>query len=797
MKSGKSLSTKIILIVEAILLLSSTIFCAVSISRAQVGIRRAIQQRMVDIANCAAGSVNGDILKSLKAGDENTPEYKAVYDTMAVFRDNAELEYVYAVREEEDGRFTFILDTDPDEPASFGDEAQYTEALSRAGMGTTTVDEVPYSDAWGKFYSAYSPVFDSEGRVAGIVTVDFSVAWFDAQMQEQTDSNVKSYAIILAGTLLGAAILCLVTLRPFVRQQEQLLEEKVTAESANRAKSEFLANMSHEIRTPINAVLGMNEMILRESGQGSRTKAGQKEEDRNRFSQIRFYAKEVERAGRSLLAIINGILDFSRIEAGRMELVKVRYRLSTLLNEVSSIIQVKAQEKGLEFTVSVDEFLPDNLFGDEARVREILINILNNAAKYTEHGFIRMTVGAGGREGNNIRLVFSVEDSGVGIRQEDMDKLFTKFQRLDLERNSTVEGSGLGLVITRSLLNMMDGTIDVMSEYGKGSVFTVTIPQRIVSADPIGTFPKQFDSAGAEMSGRWDAFRAPDARILVVDDTKMNLTVTVSLLKDTEIRIDTAMSGADAIALAEENAYDMIFMDQRMPEMDGTETLHRIRELKDNPNSGIPVICLTADAIIGAKERYLAEGFSDYLAKPVDGLKLEAMLLKYLPEEKIRFAVEIGDGMAEEEPTARPGDGNGYEVLRGAGIDPDTGLYYCQGDESLYHTLLTEFVRDYPDKDREMRRNIGAGNWKNYGILVHALKSTSKMLGARELSGMAARLEKAANDGDGDTIRQEHGPMIRRYGDAVQAIQGILQVPEEESMDVLEFAPDGPEEPGP
>ena len=265
MKFRKSLSTKIILMVGTILLFSSAVFCLVSISRARVGIRQAIQQRMVDIANCAAGSVNGDILKSLKAGDEGTPGYKTVYDSMAVFRDNAELEYVYAIRDEGDGRFTFIVDTDPDEPGAFGDEVHYTEALERASKGTTAVDEVPYSDSWGSFYSAYSPVFGSDGRVAGIVATDFTESWFDAQLQQQTMSSVRSCIAILLVMLLASTVLCLLIVRPYVRMQEQLLEEKVSAESANQAKSDFLANMSHEIRTPINAVLGMNEMILRES----------------------------------------------------------------------------------------------------------------------------------------------------------------------------------------------------------------------------------------------------------------------------------------------------------------------------------------------------------------------------------------------------------------------------------------------------------------------------------------------------------------------------------------------------
>ena len=792
MKFRKSLSTKIILMVGTILLFSSAVFCLVSISRARVGIRQAIQQRMVDIANCAAGSVNGDILKSLKAGDEGTPGYKTVYDSMAVFRDNAELEYVYAIRDEGDGRFTFIVDTDPDEPGAFGDEVHYTEALERASKGTTAVDEVPYSDSWGSFYSAYSPVFGSDGRVAGIVATDFTESWFDAQLQQQTMSSVRSCIAILLVMLLASTVLCLLIVRPYVRMQEQLLEEKVSAESANQAKSDFLANMSHEIRTPINAVLGMNEMILRESRQGRELPAGQGEEVRKSFDQIGNYAREVEGAGRSLLTIVNDILDFSKIEAGRMELVKGRYRLGDLLDQVTGMVLIKAREKGLRFTLNTEEPLPENLFGDERRIREILMNILNNAVKYTEQGFVRFTVRAGAQENSTVRMIFSVEDSGIGIRQKDMDKLFTKFQRLDMERNSTVEGSGLGLVITRSLLDMMGGTISVESEYGKGSVFTVVIPQLIVEADPAGEALKQEPESRKTADYRGTLY-APDARVLVVDDTKMNLMVSVSLLKGTGIRVDTALSGAEAITLAQKNAYDVIFMDQRMPEMDGTETLRRIRQAEDSPNGRTPVICLTADAVVGARERYLAEGFSDYLAKPVNGGKLEAMLAKYLPAGKIVTAADEKANGPEEDETAVPEDGDEYALLREAGIDPDTGLHYCQGDGELYRSLLADYCLEYPEKSAAVRRTFRVQDWKNYGIYVHALKSSSRMLGAGDLSAAAARLEAAANSGDGDTSRNEHEKMLAGYEIVAGAIRSFAGTPEAEvdpEAGVFEFEPD-------
>ena len=345
MTSKNSLSTKIILMVEAILLISSVLFCTVSIYRARVGIRKAIQQRMLDIANCASGSLQGDVLESLTEKDIGSHEYNDIYNTLAVFRDNVELEYVYSIREEDDGNFIFTMDLDQVSPASYGDSVKYTEALASAGRGTAAVDEVPYSDAWGRFYSAYSPVFDSKGAVAGIIAVDFTEEWFESQLSAQTRSTVISYVIILMFSLLVAAALSLITVRPYVQMEGKLLEDKIHAESASRAKSEFLANMSHELRTPINAVLGMNEMILRESLQAYKQPAQKYEDSRRAFADIHNYAGNIQSAGNNLLSIINDILDFSKIEAGRFSIVEADYKLSAVLNDVSTCLHLRRGKK--------------------------------------------------------------------------------------------------------------------------------------------------------------------------------------------------------------------------------------------------------------------------------------------------------------------------------------------------------------------------------------------------------------------------------------------------------------------
>ncbi len=788
-----SLSTKIILMVECILLISSILFCTVSIYRARVGIRKAIQQRMLDIANCASGSVNGDVLKLLSKDNVGGPEYEEVYRTLAVFRDNVELEYVYGIREAGYKNFIFTIDLDQLTPASYGDSVKYTDALATAGRGKAAVDEVPYEDAWGQFYSAYSPVFDSSGKVAGIIAVDFSVRWFEDQLSAQTRSTVISYVIILISTLLLAAILSLLTVRPYVRLQGKLLEEKVRAESASNAKSDFLANMSHEIRTPINAVLGMNEMILREYGHTKEFAPDDTKASKEALKNIGGYAENVKKAGHNLLAIINDILDFSKIEAGQLDIIEAPYELSSLLNDLNNMMLYRAEDKDLTFSIHVDAELPDKLCGDEVRIRQILTNLLGNAVKYTDKGSVTLSLNGDKKEDGMLLLKASVKDTGIGIRKDDLEKLFTKFQRLEMEHNSTLEGTGLGLVISQRLLEMMGGNIDVESEYGKGSVFTVTIPQKILSDAPIGNLEKRFAANTPETGTYHESFRAPKARILIVDDTKVNLTVVSSLLKSTKMQIDTATSGAESVAMAEKTKYDIILMDQRMPEMDGTEALHRIRAAENGASSDSPVICLTADAVIGAKERYLAEGFSDYMTKPVNSAALEKMLARHLPADKVEY---LSDGLQPESVETAPENGpmkKDFALLHEGGIKPQMALQYCQDDVALYLSLLTDYAQAEKEKTEKLNKALSEEDWDTYGIYVHSLKSSSKMIGALELFMQASKLEAAANEKDGDVIRKEHDSMMEKYKKVILSIHSVIPETEEDAAtgDVLEFFPQG------
>ena len=577
-------------------------------------------------------------------------------------------------------------------------------------------------------------------------------------------------------------------------KQDDALEE---ARRASEAKTDFLANTSHEIRTPINAVLGMNEMILRETSRADRLSDSDARGFRESFKRIRNYSGNVDSAGSNLLAIINDILDFTKIEEGKMDIVKGAYQLSSVINDVSNMIYFKAKEKKLSFVTEVDEALPDNLYGDVVRVRQVITNVLNNAVKYTDSGSVTLKVSGldTGREedGKPVKeLVISVSDTGIGISSEDIGKLFGKFERVNLEQNSTKEGTGLGLAITKRLLEMMDGEVKVESEYGKGSTFTLIIPQVVMSEEPIGNFKEKFEKSIGTGKSYHESFRAPLARVLIVDDTRMNLIVATEFLKDTGLAIDTAGGGKEAVKLALETPYDVILMDQRMPEMDGTEALRKIKEVKDGPNAGTPVICLTADAVVGARERYLSMGFNDYLTKPIDSTYLEAMLRKYLPAEKVEIVKYI-----DEEPKDVPvHDDNLHEMLKNIGVDSDQGLANCDGDESFYRTMLREYLRSSEEKKIKLTDYLKSGDMKNYGIVIHSLKSTSATIGAMKLYRMAYDLEMNAKNENTEEVRNAHDPMYSEYLRVLDAIKNSLpdDVPgSDDGFDengVMEFLPE-------
>ncbi|MBO6301377.1 MAG: response regulator [Ruminiclostridium sp.] len=524
------------------------------------------------------------------------------------------------------------------------------------------------------------------------------------------------------------------------KDREKLIDLSERAVAANEAKSAFLSNMSHEIRTPINAVLGMNEMVLRECDDPA----------------VITYSESIRTAGTTLLGLINDILDFSKIEAGKMEIIPVDYDLATVLSDLVNMIQTRLDNKGLMLVTEFDPSMPHLLHGDEVRIKQVITNILTNAVKYTETGSVTFRAGFERIDGepDSVMICVAIKDTGIGIKAEDMAKLFSKFERIEEERNRTIEGTGLGMSITQSLLTMMGSKLDVESVYGEGSTFGFRLKQQVRKWDELGNYEEAHRSSIASRKKYHEKFTAPDAHILVVDDTVMNLLVFTSLLKSTQVKIDTAESGDDGIALAMRNKYDIIFLDHMMPKKDGIETLHEMRAAENDPNRDTPVICLTANAISGAREKYLDAGFDDYLTKPIESAKLEEMIVEYLPPEKIKASVAL-------KPKAPPKAAVPDRIFSLTELDTVSGIKNA-GSEAQYLENLkayAEMMNGYIDDTADYW--LG-GDITNLGIKLHSLKGASRTVGAEWIRRSARELENACSEGDADTVNSGMEDLLLR-----------------------------------
>ncbi len=511
-------------------------------------------------------------------------------------------------------------------------------------------------------------------------------------------------------------------------ESEELKKAKEEAETANRAKSDFLASMSHEIRTPLNAVIGFNDMILRES------------KDQN----IIGYAVDVNSAANSLLAIINDVLDLSKLEAGKDELVNTEYDLGDTVTEICSVISVAVKNKGLKFDLAIDPELPTRLYGDDIKIRQCVMNLLTNAVKYTPAGKVKLSV-YGKKKDGKAYIKFAIKDTGVGIKEENLSKLFVAFERLDSVNNRGIEGTGLGLSITSKNLELMGTSLNVDSMYGVGSTFSFEIEQEIIDETPVGEISLKGSHENENVLKR-DAFIAPKARILAVDDNALNIKVLVGLLSDLKCTIDKATSGIAALELTKKNVYDLILLDHMMPEMDGIETLHAIRADENNKNNKTHVIALTANAISGAREMYLAEGFDDFMSKPFKSENLEKLIKMHLPADKIVVIDSKEDiierAMAEAE--------NGMPEIEGFNFDYALML---AGKKEMLYSLLEDVCGTIDGNAEELNAYLEKGfdNPKildDYRIKVHSIKSTAALCGAMNASTMARMLEFAAKDND-------------------------------------------------
>ena len=563
---------------------------------------------------------------------------------------------------------------------------------------------------------------------------------------------VISLGIIFVSLIVAEIVNSLITeqnhrLLDALRKEKRSQQE---AEAANMAKSSFLANMSHEIRTPINAILGMNEMILREEKDPA----------------IRGYAGNIQASGNSLLSIVSDVLDISKIESGKLEIIPVDYEVNSLISDCCNMAAGRAKAKELELLVECADNVPMKLCGDETHIRQIIMNLLTNAVKYTEKGTVKLIVSGSFNDGGFV-LKVDVSDTGIGIAEENLPQLFTQFQRFDLQRNRNIEGTGLGLSIVKRLCDLMSGTITARSVLGSGSTFTVELPQKVVDSTPCGGVNLNY-SAGADHEYH-HSFEAPEAKILAVDDLPVNLLVIANLLKETRIKIDTAGSGRECLDKCSQQKYDLILMDHMMPEMDGVQTFEKLHGDKSSPNFETPVIMLTANALAGMREQYMDVGFADYVSKPVRGAKLEEAIRRNLPESLIKPASpEIPAEAVSTEPS-------GFADICGAvpELNVNAALQYCCGSAELLNDLLHDFTEN--DHFSDLKAAFEEKRWEDYRRHAHSLKSTSLMIGLTGLSERARASELALKGGCTEFAELNHDSLIEEYSALLGKIKDYLK----------------------
>ena len=636
-----------------------------------------------------------------------------------------------------------------------------------------------------------------------IIVGELHPEWFTKMPANYMQNDIMQ-SIVIVSCIIGIIFKYQTYL--YEKQQTKILETDRLLQVANDAKSQFLANMSHEIRTPINGIIGMNTMLLKELDNGN-------------TEDVMEYAKNIQSASQTLLSLINDILDISKIESGKMEIVPVEYDLFSILNDCYNMNFIRALEKNLTLELEIEESLPAILYGDEVHVRQIINNILSNAVKYTEKGSVLLRMSAIEQDDKDVTLRIEVKDTGIGIKEENLEKLFQNFTRIDVEKNRNIEGTGLGLSLTKKLIDLMGGEIQVQSEYGVGSIFTVILKQGVASTHKMGSFDEKYRAYIQQEEKTNENRIAPSARVLLVDDVRMNLRVAQGLLSSTLATIDIAGGGEECLQMMHEKKYDIVFLDHMMPGLDGMATLKALKADNTHPNQNTPVIALTANAIVGAKEMYMNAGFSDYITKPIQEKEILDVFFDYVPcengtdminvskqNEKKLSESKAGENMntttnynsnnrntdtsredysinTTEIPVVDSADSdadipsehikndNSERPLeeRFPTLDIELAFTYCMEDEELFLEMIDEYL--IWETPNELDGYFEAKNWKNYEIAVHALKSTSLNIGAKELSEHAKALEFAAKNSDIEYIKEHHSEVMDEYHKLIEDLK--------------------------
>ncbi len=764
-KSRKLLRIKMMIFIALEATVLSAVISLVSITLYTANTRRERRDTVTGVTHIIAGVMNPDLIPIFLEEGRDGPQYAEMERLLdATCANIPELQYMYIYQAKEDG-FHMIYGSSEEfkENVQIGSVRGYYPSfmpIAEKLIAGEKIEPLEIRDKSGWFIMSYEPIYDRAGNCVAYVEANVSM------MDAVSYIRVFTLRIVFVAT---SFLLLSIALGIWMasnyheildRQFENVRKAKEDADSANRAKTRFLANMSHEIRTPINTIMGMNEMILREDT---------KDVPKKYYSAVQGYSVSIKRASDILLGLINDILDLSKIESGKMNLVEQRYSTKDIILAAVSMIRVKSDDKGLNFKTEIDEQIPCVLYGDEGKLKQVILNLLSNAVKYTEEGGFVLKIAALEIKDDECQLYVGVKDTGIGIKSENIDKIFAPFERVDEGKNEGVQGTGLGLNISRQFVNLMGGELKCESEYGEGSVFFFTIKQKIVDATPIGPFTEKTDDKPV---GRYiPKFVAPKAKIMIVDDNEMNIQVISNLLRGTKAQIKTAMSGKECLEYLKTEDYDLIFLDHMMPEMDGIETLKEIEKITVD----VPVIALTANAAYDGRNYYIRQGFTDYLAKPVEGRVLEETIAKYLPDTLLE---EVSDEPETEEEVKLS---EALSLLKDeAGVSIEDGITYCGNAEAL-EKFIDTYCTSIDSKSKEIEEAYNNGDIELYTIKVHALKSTSRIIGASELADLAYRLEEAGKNGDRQLIDDNTERLLKLFRSYKEKLSAFIAKKHDES----------------